>query len=46
MGWGKTKIQVTVVDQHFYDPRKRLPVALKQSIISGLFEETLLWATV
>ena len=45
MGVGKTKILLTVLDQHFYDPRKKLPVAPKQSIISNLLDEMLLWAT-
>ena len=45
MGVGKTKILLTVLDQHFYDPRKKLPVAPKQSIISNLLDEMLHWPT-
>eukprot|EP00929_Paragymnodinium_shiwhaense_P101371 TRINITY_DN64411_c0_g1_i1.p1 TRINITY_DN64411_c0_g1~~TRINITY_DN64411_c0_g1_i1.p1 ORF type:complete len:2003 (-),score=462.44 TRINITY_DN64411_c0_g1_i1:77-6085(-) len=43
MGAGKTKILLQILDHHFEDPRKKVPVLPKQAHIDNLFDELLRW---
>lgn len=45
MGTGKTKMLLTILDQHFFDPRKKLPLVPKREQLKNLYDQLLIWPT-
>lgn len=43
MGAGKTKVLIAILDQHFEDPRKKLPIFPTKALALNLYEELLRW---
>lgn len=43
MGAGKTKVLITVLDQHFTDKRKKLPIFPTKALASNFYHELLRW---
>ena len=43
MGAGKTKVLISILDQHFQDQRKKLPLFPKQALVWNFMDELLRW---
>lgn len=45
MGAGKTKVLISVLDAHFQDPRKKLPIFPTKALTSNFLDELVRWAS-